>query len=174
MLNLIKNWTILILSIQILERMSRSIELASRFKEVMLNGKWIANTNYFELLEAIDWQTANRKVENLNSVAALTAHINYYISGVLQVLEGGKLEISDKYSFDFPLLTSEADWMQLLLKLRTNSLHFAMALEQMPDTKLDTVFVDPRYGTYERNINGMIEHAYYHLGQVRLITKLLS
>ena len=35
-------------------------------------------------------------------------------------------------------------------------------------------FVDEKYGTYLRNIDGMIEHAYYHLGQVVLIKKLLE
>jgi hypothetical protein len=32
--------------------------------------------------------------------------------------------------------------------------------------KLDEVFVDEKYGTYQRNIDGMIEHAYYHLGRL--------
>jgi len=34
------------------------------------------------------------------SIAALTFHINYYVAGVLNVFQGGKLEIRDKYSFD--------------------------------------------------------------------------
>ena len=44
----------------------------------------------------------------------------------------------------------------------------------MPDEKLSEVFVDEKYGTYERNINLMIEHCYYHLGQILIIKKLVA
>ncbi|MGJ8593340.1 MAG: hypothetical protein ACSHXF_12375 [Aquaticitalea sp.] len=44
----------------------------------------------------------------------------------------------------------------------------------MPDSQLNAVFVDAKYGTYLRNIDGMIEHSYYHLGQIVLIKKLLQ
>jgi hypothetical protein len=43
----------------------------------------------------------------------------------------------------------------------------------MPDSKMDEVFVDEKYGTHLRNIDGMIEHAYYHLGQIALIKKMI-
>ena len=44
----------------------------------------------------------------------------------------------------------------------------------MSEEKLDEAFVDEKYGTYHRNIDGMIEHCYYHLGQIVLIKKMLS
>jgi len=44
----------------------------------------------------------------------------------------------------------------------------------MPDSKINEVFVNEKYGTYLRNIDGMIEHCYYHLGQITLIKKLLQ
>ncbi|MEG1022142.1 MAG: hypothetical protein RSE50_11550 [Myroides sp.] len=43
----------------------------------------------------------------------------------------------------------------------------------MRDEKLDSVFVDEKYGSYRRNIEAMIEHSYYHLGQIVLIKKML-
>jgi hypothetical protein len=43
----------------------------------------------------------------------------------------------------------------------------------MPEGKLNEVFVDEKYGTYQRNIGGMIEHSYYHLGQIVLLKKIL-
>ncbi|MEM8891667.1 MAG: DUF1572 domain-containing protein, partial [Bacteroidota bacterium] len=35
-------------------------------------------------------------------------------------------------------------------------------------------FVDEKYGTYRRNIDGMIEHCYYHLGQISIIRKMIA
>lgn len=92
----------------------------------------------------------------------------------MQVFEGGDLEIKDKFSFDLPAVKSQEQWESLLNKLWADSESFASLLEQMPDSKLDEVFVDEKYGTYRRNIEGMIEHSYYHLGQITLIKKLLK
>ena len=35
-------------------------------------------------------------------------------------------------------------------------------------------FVDEKYGDYQRNIDVMIEHTYYHLGQILIIKKLIN
>ena len=68
-------------------------DLANRLKEVLLNGKWIANTNFKDQITNITWEQVVEKVENLNTIAMLTFHINYYLKGLLNVFEGGNLEI---------------------------------------------------------------------------------
>lgn len=152
--------------------MSAATQLASRLREVILNGTWIVNTNYKDQLTHLDWKTAVTKVHNLNTIAMLTFHIHYYIAGMLKVLEGGPLAIHDKYSFDMPLITSQQEWESLLSGLWNDTEKFAALVEQMNDVQLEDVFVDARYGTYQRNIDAMIEHAYYHLGQIVLIRKI--
>ncbi|SEL71648.1 Uncharacterized damage-inducible protein DinB (forms a four-helix bundle) [Aquimarina amphilecti] len=152
----------------------RTKQIANRFREVILDGLWIANTNYKDQLSNITWEQATTRVESLNTIALLTFHINYYIEGVLNVLKGGALEIRDKYSFDAPKITSEEDWKILLNSLLDNAEEFASLIDTMPDEQLDNYFVDEKYGTYQRNIEAMIEHSYYHLGQITLIKKMLS
>jgi hypothetical protein len=44
----------------------------------------------------------------------------------------------------------------------------------MNDNKLTESFVEEKYGTYYRNIDAMIEHSYYHLGQIVLLKKILA
>lgn len=153
--------------------MNSTSQLAKRFREVLLDGKWIANTNFKEQLSDITWEQATTKIDSLNTIAMLTFHIDYYIAGLVNVFEGGDLEIKDKFSFDLPPIESQEQWESLLNKLWQDSEKFATLLEQMPDSKLDEVFVDEKYGTYLRNIDGMIEHSYYHLGQVTLIKKMI-
>jgi uncharacterized damage-inducible protein DinB len=153
---------------------NRNTTLASRLREVLLDGHWIANTNYKKQLESINWKQAIKKVDNLNTIAALTFHINYYMEGLLNVLNGGKLEISDKYSFDLPEIKTGHDWNQLLNRFLTNAEHFAGKVEQMDDAIFDQPFVDEKYGSYLRNIEGVIEHSYYHLGQVSLLRKMIT
>lgn len=154
--------------------MSSASQLAKRFREVMLDGLWIANTNFKDLLSDVSVEQATAKVGNLNTIAMLTFHIDYYIAGLINVFEGGDLEIRDQFSFDLPSVESQQEWEGLLHKLWSDSEKFAVLLEQMPDSKMNEVFVNEKYGTYLRNIDGMIEHAYYHLGQISLIKKLLK
>lgn len=153
--------------------MTRSEFMATRLREVLLSGRWIAQTNIKEQIESISWQQANQRIQSLNTIALLTYHLNYYLGGILNVFEGGKLEIRDKFSFDMPAMTSETDWSNLVREFLVNSEKFAMHVEKMEDTLLDTPFVDEKYGTYLRNIEGVIEHSYYHLGQISLIKKLI-
>jgi len=149
--------------------MKKSDFIANRLREIFLNGYWIANTNYRDQLEKITWQQAIHQVENLNTIAAITYHINYYLAGILTVFNGGLLEIKDQYSFDLPPIHSEADWNKLASELFDNASVFAIAVEKMPDEKLNEIFVNEKYGTYLRNMEAVIEHSYYHLGQIVLI-----
>ncbi len=154
--------------------MESSAQLANRFREVMLNGKWISNNNLKMLLDGLSWENATQKVGSLNTIAALAYHINYYVAGVLNVYKGGQLEIRDKYSFDLKNLETKDDWYNFLASMWSNAEKFASHIEQMTDEQLDDPFVDEKYGTYRRNIEGMIEHCYYHLGQVAILRKMID
>ena len=148
-------------------------QIANRFREVILNGTWIANTNYKDQLSNLNWQIATTKLESLNTIAALAQHIHYYINGINSVLRGGTLDIKDKFSFDFPTIENQNDWETFLSKFWNESEEFAHLIEQMTDDELKQIFVDEKYGTYQRNIDAMIEHSYYHLGQIVLIKKIV-
>jgi len=153
--------------------MKKTEQLANRFREVILNGTWIANTNYKYLLENLDWKIAISEFESLNTISIIAQHIHYYVNGSKNVFNGGNLEIRDKYSFDFPIITSKNEWKAFLTKFWKNTESLAELIEQLPDEKLNLSFVDDQYGTYQRNIDGMIEHCYYHLGQIVLIKKII-
>ncbi|RKE95390.1 DUF1572 domain-containing protein [Ichthyenterobacterium magnum] len=153
--------------------MESSNQIAKRFREVLLNGTWIANTNYKHQLSSITWEQATHKIGSLNTIATLAFHIDYYIAGILNVFKGGELEIRDKYSFDAPKITSNKDWEIFINQMWINAEKFAKHVESMPNNKLEDDFVDEKYGSYRRNIEGVIEHSYYHLGQISLIHKMI-
>lgn len=153
--------------------MGRTHDLASRLTEVLLSGRWIANTNFKSQIESVTWRQATEKIGSLNTIASLTFHVNYYLAGIINVFQGGGLEIRDKYSFDIPPIESESDWNRLIVEFITNAEVFVSEVLKLADSKLDESFVDDKYGTYLRNIEGVIEHSYYHLGQISLIKKML-
>lgn len=153
--------------------MESAKQLGNRLKEVILDGLWIANTNYKDQLSGLDWKLAVTRVYALNTIELLTRHVHYYIAGLIKVFEGGPLDIKDKYSFDFAPVQSQEEWEVILNQLWNSAEKFAALVEQMPEEKLNDVFIDVKYGTYRRNIEAMIEHSYYHLGQIVLIKKIL-
>jgi len=151
--------------------MKSTNEIANRFREVILNGTWIANTNFKHQLADLNWEIATKKVNSLNTIAVLAQHIHYYINGIKNVFKGGSLDIKDKFSFDFAPIQSQNQWDEFLNRFWNDAEEFSSLIEQMPEEKLKEVFVDEKYGTYQRNIDAMIEHSYYHLGQIVLIKK---
>jgi hypothetical protein len=100
--------------------------LANRFREVLLNGTWIANTNFKDRLTNTNFELATTKIGTCNTIAALTQHIHYYIAGINNVFEGGTLDIRDKFSFDFPEIKSQLDWENILNTLWNDAEKFAV------------------------------------------------
>jgi hypothetical protein len=92
---------------------------------------------------------------------------------VLNVLEGGPLEIRDRYSFDMKPLQSEAEWDAMRDALWNDAEKFAQRVGEMPDNQLWSAFADEKYGNFYRNLGGMVEHCDYHLGQVVMLKKLI-
>ena len=148
--------------------------LADSLREVLLDGKWVTGTNVRAEIIDLDWKTATTSVDNLNSIADLTFHINYYIAGVLNVFQGGELEIKDKYSFDYEPIESQADWERLINTFSKDAEQFIGTVEKMTDEDLQNIFVKEEYGNYFRTLTVISEHTYYHLGQIMLIKKMIK
>lgn len=152
--------------------MSLSKQIAKNLRDVYSGGNY-AGVNLKEALADVDWKTATIKVGSFNSILALVYHINYYVVAVSKVLHGEPLNASDKFSFDHPKIQSEEEWKNFLQQFWKDGENFATLIEQLPENNFLESFLDGKYGTYYRNIVGVIEHAHYHLGQIVLIKKLI-
>ncbi|MEM7572622.1 MAG: DinB family protein [Bacteroidota bacterium] len=148
-------------------------QLAARLCDLLLDGRWIANTNYQEQLADLSWKEATQQIRSLNSLAALTFHVDYYLAGIIQVFEGGELSIRDKYSYDLPPIQSQQDWEALRQQFLDNAQKFVEYVADMAAEQLAAPFVMAQYGDFRRNIEGVIEHAYYHFGQLVIIKKMI-
>lgn len=126
------------------------------------------------LIEELTWEEAAQSLHGLHSIFALVFHINYYVAGVLQVLDGGSLDIRDKHSYDHPPIDGPLAWVNLKTKCWEDAQRFAVHLESWPDEKLQEPFVDGKYGNYFQNMVIMLEHANYHIGQIAIIRKMVK
>ncbi len=145
-------------------------QIAKHFREIHFGGNW-TSSNLKDNLADVSWQQATTRVYDLNTIATLVYHTHYYVHAVLQVLQGGTLDASDKFSFSHPPIQSQQDWEKFLEQVFADAEKFAGLVEQLPDHKLWEDFTDSKYGNYYRNLHGIIEHTHYHLGQIVLIKK---
>ncbi|HSK12987.1 MAG TPA: DinB family protein [Phnomibacter sp.] len=148
-------------------------QLAKHLRDVIFGGNW-TTVNLKDTLADVNWQQATTRVQDLNTIAMLVFHINYYFQPILKVLQGHPMDAHDKYSFDLPTITCEEDWQQVVNKAFTDTEVLAAEIEKLDEAKLDEPFADPKYGSYYRNLMGLIEHTHYHLGQIVVIRKLLA
>ena len=152
--------------------MSLTHEIAKHFRDVHFGGNW-TSVNLRDQLSGLTWQQATQKVYDLNTIAVLVFHMNYYVAAVSRVLEGEALNARDRYSFELPPILSQEDWKNLVDKTWADAERFAGLVEQFPEVRLWEDFSENKYGNYYRNIVGIIEHVHYHLGQIVLIKKIL-
>lgn len=147
--------------------------IAKQFRDVHFGGNW-TYVNYRDTLADVTWQQAITKVQSFNTIATLVNHVSYYIAVVQRVLEGGPLEGKDELSFAHPPIENQEQWEAILTKFWSDAENYARILEQFPDSKLTETFCLEKLGTYFRNVQGMVEHHHYHLGQIVIIKKLLT
>lgn len=153
--------------------MNTSKQIAKHIRDIHFGGNWTC-VNLKDTLNGVSWQQATTPVHTLNTIAKLVYHINYYVSTIIKVLQGGPLDAHDKYSFDCPPVQSQQDWDNLLNKVWADADTLVQLVEQLPDEKLGEDFTDKKYGSYYRNLHGMTEHSHYHLGQITVIKKMLT
>ncbi|MEO1033736.1 MAG: DinB family protein [Bacteroidota bacterium] len=147
--------------------------IAKNLHQVYFGGNWTAS-NLKDHLGGISLEMATQQVNGLNTILALTYHIHYYLKGTMEVLKGGDLTIRDKYSFDHPQIQNEAEWQAFLENIWEEAKAFIALVENLEDDVLNRYLAEEKYGTYYRNLAGIIEHAHYHLGQVAIIKKMIG
>ena len=152
--------------------MNQTEYIVSRLEEVLTKGEWVTGTNYLKEIKDLNWQIAVATPNGLNSVAGLVFHINYYLEGVNTALKDGVLEISDANSFDGFAVSNETEWKALVMRFEMSANRFIETVRHLFLADLQECFFKAEYGTVLRNIDVMVEHCYYHLGQIRLIKKL--
>ncbi|MGB5376852.1 DUF1572 domain-containing protein [Muriicola sp.] len=147
--------------------------IAENIKHVYLGGNWTA-VNLRDTLKGIDWKMATFKVASFHTIAELVFHMNYFVTVVLKVLQGMPLEGNDAVSFDCPSINSRKDWVEFQEQIFNEVEAFTVLVTALPEHQLWELIGDKKYGSYYRNLHGIVEHCHYHLGQIVLLKKLVA
>ncbi len=144
--------------------------IARQLRAVHTGGSW-TTTSLQQMLEGLTFEQACQQNDHSNNIATLVYHTHYYVAVAVHYFETGKLEGKDALSFNLPPLNGQNDWEAFLAHVFHTAERLAVLIEELPDERLTAVFSDEKYGTYFRNLEGTIEHLYYHLGQISILRK---
>ena len=107
-----------------------------------------------------------------NTIAALLYHVKFYNEVVKQRLNGIAPEINDANGFDMPELKNETEWKKLVDDAHQSFIKLAGASENFPEERLNEKTPNGE-SSYYKTLHGVTEHAYYHLGQMVILKKLI-
>ena len=108
-----------------------------------------------------------------NSIHTLVYHMNYYVREFSKVLKGDPLAAQDLLSFASVSPKDQQEWETMKQQVFEEARAFIPLIESFDEKKLGNLPGDPAWGDYYRNLQGIVEHNHYHLGQIVLIKKLL-
>ena len=115
-------------------------QIAKHFRDVHFGGNW-TSVNLNDTLKDVSWEQAIEKVYSLNTIATLHYHINYYVTAITKVLEGGPLDAKDAYSFSHQPIQSAGDWERILAEANEAAAKLTGLIEQLPDNQIGRAHV---------------------------------
>ena len=112
---------------------------------------------------------ARRSVNGGNSVLAIVYHLHFYVRGVASVLRGDRLDTRDGASWETPVVETDEAWQALVEEVLAEGEVLAKALEGLGEEAVWSPFYSAGNAPVFTNVLGVLEHVYYHLGQIVLI-----
>ncbi len=127
-----------------------------------------------DVLKDVDWHEAQQKnIASPNTIVSLVNHLYYWNHIIMQRIKGENPSIHDSNGFDVKKLSNEDDWNSLKDETHQSFMQLADAIKNFPEEKLEETYAEGK-SSYYKNFQGIIEHAYYHLGQIVTIKKLIK
>jgi uncharacterized damage-inducible protein DinB len=146
--------------------------ISFHIKEVYEGNNW-TDVNIADTIKGINWQQAQQQTAgSTNTIASLLHHLYYWNGIIRQRMKGETPVIPEMNGYDVPVLNNEEEWNTLKEKTHQSFTELADAVKNFPEEKLQDNYASSIPSTYYRNFQGIVEHAYYHLGQIVILKKL--
>lgn len=146
--------------------------LAAQHIREVLKGNW-SDIFLEDVLQDVTLEEAKFIPPSKNSIAMLAHHIKFYNEAVLlRVVKDNRAVNYDANGFDVPELKTEADWLQLKEATLSSFTNLADKALAMPEEQLFEL-TPSGIVTFYKTLHGVTEHAYYHMGQMVVIKKMI-
>ena len=147
--------------------------IAEHIMQVYAGDNW-TDVSIAATIAGINFQQAQQHTAGSpNTIASLLHHLSYWNGIIMQRMQGNNPSIPETNGFDVPELKNENDWNELKEKAHQSFIQLAQAVKNFPEEKLDKTYAEGKSSFY-KNLQGIVEHAHYHLGQIVIIKNLLK
>jgi len=92
---------------------------------------------------------------------------------MIQRISGIEVEVPESNGYEMPQLKTEAEWEHLKEDNIMSAHELADAIADFNENDLEKPVL-PGYSSAYKNLQGSVEHAHYHLGQIVILKKLLK
>jgi uncharacterized damage-inducible protein DinB len=107
-----------------------------------------------------------------NTIAALVHHLAFWNRAMTARLKGLEMKIPEDNGYCTPELKTEADWQRIRNDNLASATERAETISNIDKERLFQPIVPGRSSIY-KNVQGMVEHIHYHLGQIVILKKLI-
>ncbi len=156
--------------------MNHEIQSLIRRIETVNSGEPWFGRSVFSILEEVDLKKVNIKPGNTeHSLAELLYHMITWADFTLKRIEKDKIhDLAAAEELDWRTIDPKIHtWKKGVAEFKAIHKKIIALLEKKDDDFLGEI-VDYRKYNFRFLVNGMIEHAIYHLGQVAYVKKLLA
>jgi hypothetical protein len=147
--------------------------IAENLLNVVDGGNW-TEVSILDVLLDVSYLEANTKTPaSENTIASLVHHLKFWNGVIVQRIQNRDPEIPAVNGFDVEAPASEKDWQLLIEQTKNSFTVLADAIKQFQPERLNA---PTNFGksTFSKNIFGIVEHAYYHLGQIVILKKFVK
>ena len=146
--------------------------IAEHIKQVYEGDNW-TDVNIDDTIRNISWHQAQQKTNaSPNTIASLLHHLYYWNGVMMQRLKGSNPSTPGTNGYNVGELKTDEEWQALKEKTHESFLQLADLIKSFPEEKLSSTYAEGK-SSYYKNFQGIVEHAYYHLGQIVILKKLI-
>ncbi|UYQ95035.1 DinB family protein [Chitinophaga horti] len=149
---------------------SHTIVLAEAIEHLYSGQPWL-DVTLLEHLQSITPEQALRRLNGCNNTWEIVNHLIFWHQNVMRKLRGENPDQEgDLPDFYLPENTNEENWQNTLKRLEHSVQLMADAMRNYPEEKLYGLVPNTQHSSYYY-MQGVVEHAAYHLGQIVLLHK---
>jgi len=153
--------------------MTDQAQLTKLFSDLFDGSPWI-DVNIMNTLDEVSAkEAATKPFPNFNSIWEIVNHLIGWRDTVLKRIQGENIESPENNYFSFIRDRSESSWQQTKERFRESQLQWLKAIKKFKRKDLDTRHEFSSFSNYEL-LQGILQHDAYHLGQIRLMKKLVQ
>ena len=124
-----------------------------------------------EILDGIDAHTAAaRPISTAHSIWELALHVSAWEQVCLRRIRGESVSLSDAENFGHIEHVNEAAWQQAVKNLKQHHAELIQAVSLLSEARLYEPLPDKDYNLLFM-LNGAVQHAAYHGGQIALLKR---